>query len=303
MGDKVKVQEDWLCVCSGCEIAVLDLHEALLDVLQAIEFVRIPVLMDIKDFDQHTTVGILTGGIRNEDNLHVAQKVRETSDIIVALGSCAAFGGVPGLNNINAMSDIKQAVKTSTSTAPDQEIPTSKELPKLFETLRPVSDVIKVDYFIPGCPPDAFLIAEVLTALLKGEEPQLSNKNVCEDCPRERKEKRIEDIKRPIEANGTPTECLLNQGFMCMGPATRSGCGAQCPQVNATCTGCYGPTDASYEQGAAMLNVVASAYGLDEDSSVDLDEMVKDVYDPVGTFYRYTLPVSMIKAKVTENKR
>lgn len=88
-----------------------------------------------------------------------------------------------------------------------------------------------------------------------------------------------------------------------MGPATRSGCGAQCPQVNATCTGCYGPTDASYEQGAAMLNVVGSAYGLDEDSSVDLDEMVKDVYDPIGTFYRYTLPVSMIKAKVTENKR
>ena len=151
--------------------------------------------------------------------------------------SCAAFGGVPGLNNINAMSDIKQAVKRRRPPAPDQEIRIPK-IPKLFDTLRPVSDVIKVDYFIPGCPPDAFLIAEVLTALLKGEEPQLSNKNVCEDCPRERKEKRIADIKRPIEANGEPDECLLNQGFMCMGPATRSGCGAQCPQVNATCTGC-----------------------------------------------------------------
>jgi len=303
MGDKVKVQEDWLAVCSGCEIAVLDLHEAILDVLQAIEFVRIPVLMDVKDFDQHTTVGILTGGIRNTDNEEVAKKVRETSDIVVALGSCAAFGGVPGVNNINSMPDIKQAVLTTTSTAPDQVIPTSKELPQLFDTLRPVSDVIKVDYFIPGCPPDSSVIASVLTALLEGKEPQLSNKNVCEDCPRERKEKRIADIKRPIEANGTPTECLLNQGFMCMGPATRSGCGAQCPQGNAPCNGCYGPTDASYEQGAAMLNVVASAYGLDEDSSVDLDEMVKDVYDPIGVFYRYTMPVSMIKAKITENKR
>ena len=87
-----------------------------------------------------------------------------------------------------------------------------------------------------------------------------------------------------------------------MGPATRSGCGAQCPQVNATCTGCYGPKASSYEQGAAMLNVVASAYGLDDDDTVDLNEMNKDVYDPIGTFYRYTLPVSLIKAKVTEKR-
>ncbi len=302
MGDKVKVQEDWLAVCSGCEIAVLDLNETLLDVLQAIEFVRIPVLMDIKDFDQHTTVGILTGGIRNEENEHVAKKVRETSDVIVALGSCAAFGGVPGANNINSMPDIKQAVLTTTSTAPDQELPT-KEVPKLFDTLRPLSDVIKVDYFIPGCPPEPETIASVVMALVKGEQPQLSLRNVCDDCTREREEKRITGIKRPIEANGTPDECLLNQGFMCMGPATRSGCGAKCPNVNVTCSGCYGPADSSYEQGAAMLNVVASAYGLDEDSSVDLEKLVDDVYDPVGTFYRYTMPVSFIKGKVTESKR
>jgi len=87
-----------------------------------------------------------------------------------------------------------------------------------------------------------------------------------------------------------------------MGPATRSGCGAQCPQVNAPCTGCYGATASSYEQGAAMLNVVASAYGLDDDGTVDLNEMTKDVYDPIGTFYRYTLPVSLIKAKITEKR-
>ncbi|HYA60531.1 MAG TPA: hypothetical protein VED16_00430 [Candidatus Acidoferrum sp.] len=299
MGDKVTVQEDWLCVCSGCEIAVLDLHESLLDVLQAIEFVRIPVLMDIKDFDQHTTVGILSGGIRNEENAHVAKKVRETSDIVIALGSCAAFGGIPGANNINLMPDIKQAVLTTTSTAPDQALPT-KEIPKLFDTLRPLSDVIKVDYFIPGCPPSPDTIASVLTALLQGQEPQLSKRNVCDECSRTRDEKKIIDIKRTIEANGNGEECLLNQGFMCLGPATRSGCGAQCPDANSPCAGCYGAADGSYEQGAAMLNVVASAYGLDEDSSVDLEELSKEVYDPIGTFYRYTMPVSFIKSKVVE---
>ncbi len=302
MGDKVTVQEDWLCVCSGCEIAVLDLHESLLDVLQAIEFVRIPVLMDIKDFNQHTTVGILSGGIRNEDNEHVAKKVRETSDIVIALGSCAAFGGIPGVNNINLMPDIKQAVLTTTSTAPDQELPT-KEIPKLFDTLRPISDVIKVDYFIPGCPPTPQTIAHVLTALLQGQEPQLSKRNVCDDCDRHREEKRMKEIKRGIEANGEPEECLLNQGFLCMGPATRDGCRAECPHANAPCTGCYGPADGSYEQGVAMLNVVASAYGLDEDPSVDLEELSKEVYDPIGTFYRYTMPVSFIKAKITENTK
>jgi F420-non-reducing hydrogenase small subunit len=303
MGDKVTVQEDWLCVCSGCEIAVLDLHESLLDVLQSIEFVRIPVLMDIKDFNQHTTVGILSGGIRNTDNEEVAKKVRETSDIVIALGSCAAFGGIPGANNINLMPDIKQAVLTTTSTAPDQELPT-KEVPKLFDTLRPISDVIKVDYFIPGCPPTPQTIAHVLTALLQGQEPQLSKRNVCDDCDRHRDEKRIKEIQRGIEANGEPEECLLNQGFLCMGPATRDGCGAECPHANAPCTGCYGPADGSYEQGVAMLNVVASAYGLDEDPSVDLEELSKEVYDPIGTFYRYTMPISFIKAKVTEtNKR
>ncbi len=302
MGDKVTVQEDWLCVCSGCEIAVLDLHESLLDVLQAIEFVRIPVLMDIKDFNQHTTVGILSGGIRNTDNEHVAKKVRETSDIVIALGSCAAFGGIPGVNNINLMPDIKQAVLTTTSTAPDQELPT-KEIPKLFDTLRPISDVIKVDYFIPGCPPTPQTIAHVLTALLQGQEPQLSKRNVCDDCDRHRDEKRMKEIKRGIEANGEPDECLLNQGFLCMGPATRDGCRAECPHANAPCTGCYGPADGSYEQGVAMLNVVASAYGLDEDPSVDLEELSKEVYDPIGTFYRYTMPVSFIKAKITENTK
>jgi F420-non-reducing hydrogenase small subunit len=302
MGDKVTVQEDWLCVCSGCEIAVLDLHESILDVLQAIEFVRIPVLMDIEDFNQHTTVGILSGGIRNEENEHVAKKVRETSDIVIALGSCAAFGGIPGANNINLMPDIKQAVLTTTSTAPDQELPT-KEVPKLFDTLRPISDVIKVDYVIPGCPPTPETIAHVLTALLQGQEPQLSKRNVCDDCDRHRDEKRMTDIKRGIEANGEPEECLLNQGLLCMGPATRDGCGALCPHANAPCAGCYGPADGSYEQGAAMLNVVASAYGLDEDPSVDLEELSNEVYDPVGTFYRYTMPVSFIKARVTENKR
>jgi F420-non-reducing hydrogenase small subunit len=304
MGEKVKVIETWLGACAGCEISVLDLHEALLPVLEKIEFVYIPVLMDVKH-PPKATVGIVSGGVRNSDNLHELLEIRKNCDILIALGSCACFGGTPGMANLydlNAMLD--EVYVTTKSTKNDiNRLPYMDGLPTLLPDMRPASDYVKVDVTIPGCGPTPAMIGAAVMSLLGGAPYELSKKSVCDECAREKSERNIKKVLRPFEGTPDDKKCLFEQGYICSGAATRGGCGALCPAAGAACRGCFGPTENSAEQGSAMISAVTSCYGLDEDPSVDLDEMVNDIYDPIGNFYKYTLPVSFLTKKAIEKVR
>ncbi|MCD1294496.1 hydrogenase [Methanocella sp. CWC-04] len=298
---KVKVIESWLGACAGCEISVLDLHETLLPVLEKIEFAYIPVLMDVKH-PPKATVGIVSGGVRNSDNLHELLEIRKNCDILIALGSCACFGGNPGLANLFTTEELLSEVYVTTKSTKNEigRNPYMDGLPTILPEMRAVGDYVKVDVMIPGCGPNPAMIGAAILSLLGGAPYELSTKSVCDECPREKSERNLKKILRPFEGTVDDKKCLFEQGYLCSGSATRAGCGARCPTAGAACRGCFGPCENSVEQGAAMISAVTSCYGLDDDPNTDLDAMVADIYDPIGNFYKYTLPSSLLNKKAIE---
>ncbi len=291
---KIKLLNEWLCVCSGCEVSLLDLHERLLEVLDKVEIVHSPVLMDVKEIPE-ADVALVSGGVRNWENVEVLKEVREKCKVLVAFGSCASFGGIPGLGNLYSRDEVlrKVYVETKSTDNPNGLLP-SKEVPPLTKMVAPLWKVVDVDYFIPGCPPEADLIYDFLKCLLEGRRPQLSSKSVCDECRLKRETKKeITVVKRWYESStGLDLDrCLLEQGFICMGPATRAGCGAKCPSAGVPCRGCMGPTEGRVDQAAAMIG----ALGFME---VDAQELLEKVADPVGLLCRFTLPSSIIPKHV-----
>ncbi|MBS3753890.1 MAG: hypothetical protein KGY46_10965, partial [Anaerolineales bacterium] len=185
-------------------------------------------------------------------------------------------------------------------------------LPSFYHTVKALDQVTDVDYYLPGCPPEPPQIWAVLQviagALTEGKElpPKGSvvgagQTAVCEECPLEKKEKTIARFYRPYEINPDPDQCLLEQGIMCMGPATRSGCGALCPQVGMGCRGCYGPTEDVEDQGAKMLSAIGSVLDAGDETMEEdelealIEEAVETIADPSGTFYRFSMAHSILQ--------
>jgi len=286
----VKVLEEWLNMCGGCECSILDVGEALLDVLPQLEFVHIPVLMDHKYFGQTgegktlelppADVGIITGGVRTEEHKEIAKEVRNKSKTVIAYGSCACFGGLPALANMYTKEDaFNKVYKTTRSTEPG-EFPT-QNIPPWTDRVYAVDEVVKVDLRIPGCAPSPDLFVDAVTALLTGKEFKLEEKAVCEDCPLKREKKAIAAIKRPLETAPIAERCLLEQGYLCLGPATRTGCGGhekipRCIAGNFPCRGCMGPIKWTGNQMVDMMGALATI-GID----------VKLIPDRLATFNRF----------------
>nr|WP_269466717.1 hypothetical protein [Methanopyrus sp. SNP6] len=150
----VKIATTWLCCCSGCHISMLDLHERFLDLLGNAELVHCPVLMDTKEIPEDIDVVLIEGGIRNEENVEVVEEFRERAEIVVAVGTCACYGGVPGLANMYSNEELLRTVYVETASTENEDgvIP-SEDIPELTWRVHPLSDVIDVDYELPGCPP------------------------------------------------------------------------------------------------------------------------------------------------------
>ena len=321
MSEKLKFAFYWAASCGGCEIAVLDINEKILDVVAHADIVFWPVAMDIKYKDveampdQSIDVCFFNGAIRNSENEHMAKLLRTKAKILVAFGSCAHEGCIPGLANLHDKKEIFQRVynETPSTKNPESLVPTNparvKEgevyKPEFYDTVKTLDQTVDVDYYLPGCPPPVDLIVNAVTAIFKGELPAKGSvlapaKSVCDECPRKKEEKKISKIYRVYEKVPEPEKCLLEQGIICMGPATRGGCGAQCLQVDYPCTGCGGPCPNEPEQGAAMLSALASILGVDEEKeeSYDPEKLINQIKDPIGTFYKYSLPHSIINRKV-----
>ena len=292
-----KVAEEWLNSCSGCEISIVDLGERILDVLELVEFVHIPVLMDHKYFGQlgdrteieipEADVGIITGGIRNEEHLEVARAMRDKCRIIIALGTCATHGGIPALANSFTNDAVLDRYYSTETT--DKGQPQPKEgLPALLDKVYALDEKIKVDVYLPGCAPHPDQVFELLAGLLTGGPASLSDKSVCDFCPTIRKGKgQVKKLRRFLLApeSGPPGEpldkmrCLLEQGFLCMGPVTRGGCGGglfvpRCLNAKVPCRGCSGPVFHDGNQLLQMLNALASN-GIELDSLPDYASLLR----------------------------
>jgi F420-non-reducing hydrogenase small subunit len=239
--------------------------------------------------------------------------LRKKAKVLVALGSCAQLGGIPGLANLSSRQGVLESsyCESPSTVNPERIFPQtlhkengfSVSLPELFETVRSLDQVVDVDYYLPGCPPTPKILWEAVHVLLSGNLPPKGtvlapDRALCDECPRKdtRPEKlTLKEFKRPQNVIIDEQTCLLAQGVVCMGPATRSGCEALCPQGNMPCTGCFGPTSRVRDYGAKALSAIASI--IDSNDEEEIEKIVQTVPDPVGTFYRYSLPSSLLRRK------
>jgi F420-non-reducing hydrogenase small subunit len=288
----VKVASEWLNACSGCEISILNTGEALLELLNHLELVHIPALVDSKYFGQtgdgaalelpEVTVGIVSGGVRNDEHQHVLTEMRKKAKILIALGSCAAYGGIPAQANMFKSDDIFDKVfRHCASTDPAQD-PSDPNVPKWTATCQALDEMVKVDVTIPGCPPHPDWIAEALTALLEGKTAwALPERSVCDTCPVIREKKSGGGAIKRMLANAEfdPAEgidkmrCLNEQGIFCMGPVTLAGCAGKagaprCIQARTPCRGCFGPIRKGARPMVDMMGALTSV-GLDPKTVVD----------------------------------
>jgi len=175
---KPKVASDWLCGCAGCHMSLLDMDERILKVLELVDLRSSPIT-DLKEPDAAgVDVGVLEGGINNSTNEEVALKMRARSKILVALGDCAVFGGVPAMRNFFKLEDaLRRAYVETESTDGGGKIPSDPELCRQMK-VRALQEVVPVDFFVPGCPPDADTIFYVLAELAQGRRPELKGDNL-----------------------------------------------------------------------------------------------------------------------------
>ncbi|MBU6997213.1 MAG: oxidoreductase [Theionarchaea archaeon] len=320
--DKLKFAFYWAASCGGCEIAVLDIDEKILDVVEKADIVFWPVALDIKYKDveafqdKYIDVCFFNGAIRTSEHEEMAHLLRAKSKTLVAFGACACFGGIPGLANVSdrdeifnlvykelpSVSNPDETTPQETYSAPEGEL----TLPQFFDTVKALHQVCDVDYFLPGCPPTPELIEQALTAIFEGTLPPKGStlapeKALCEECPLEIQEKKIPFIKRPYQVIPDGKRCLLEQGIVCMGINTRAGCGARCIKANMPCRGCMGPTPEVTDQGAKLVSAIASILGVEGEERMtekEVEALIDQIKDPLGTFYRYTLPISLLRRKV-----
>jgi len=318
--EKPKFAMYWAASCGGCEIAVLNIHEKILDVDANFEVVFWPVAMDAKYKDveampdKSILLTLFNGAIRNDENEHIAKLLRQKSQILVAFGSCANEGCMPALANLSSVKEMVDTAFTTVSTENPKDIRPQPEytapegeihIPTLFPTVRTLEQVVDVDYFMPGCPPESHQIAAVIDLVIqvvqgkaqlppKGSVIGAGNSTVCDECKRKRDVKLIKEFKRIQQVMLDPEICILEQGVICSGPATRSGCGALCPAAGSPCIGCYGPADDALDFGSRLLSAVASV--IDSNKPDEIDKILDGIPDPAGMFYRFNLAGSLLKA-------
>jgi F420-non-reducing hydrogenase small subunit len=315
---KLQIALYWGAACGGCDVAVLDTNEFILDVAALADIRLWPIAVDGKYHDVEAMADgeldlvLFNGAIRNSENEHVARLLRRKAKVMVAFGACAHLGGIPGLANQFTREEIfDRAYLDNPSIEPGNRVvplPETQvdagtlEIPRFYKRVYKLDDIVDVDYYVPGCPPLPAQIKAVLLAVATGKLPAkgsvvgAGHRTVCDDCKRERSEKKITRFYRPWQILQDPKVCLLEQGIVCSGSATRSGCGVRCPNSGMPCRGCYGPAPNVKDQGAKLISALASI--IDSNDPDEIDRILEGIPDVMGYAYRFGLPASMLQRRV-----
>lgn len=213
--------------CEGCQLTVIDSLQTHPELLDAVEIVQFREAMTEKSDDY--AVAFIEGSITRASDEARLKRIREQAAVLVALGACAHLGGINAIRNAQPLDDVRRYVYGDKA--------------EWYETYpaRPVSAVVPVDAFIPGCPIDRNEFLEVVKALLLGKKPAIPDYPLCVECK----------LKENV--------CLFHKGGFCLGPVTRAGCGAICPTYGDGCEGCRGLIP---EPNSNAMNDVLSKYGL-----------------------------------------
>ncbi len=330
MADKIKIAVSWAASCGGCDVSILDIEARLLDLAALADIVFWPVALDFKKSDfmalppGSIDIGIFNGAVRLSEQEEYALAFRERCKVLIAFGSCACFGGIPGLANFSDKEGIFEEVYQTTASTenPDGTRPAAEHdaegfkltLPSFYDTVRSLEQVVDVDIFAPGCPPPVERVNDLVDAAARyaetGELPARGtylalDKALCDVCPRNenRETHRIETISRPHEVKADPERCFLDQGLLCLGIATRGGCEATCIAANMPCRGCFGPVSSVLDPAAEAISAIGSIAGAADENYVPPHKMkkaVRSIKDPAGTFYRFTLPSGFLNRAVTD---
>lgn len=301
---------------------MVDLADDILTVSEIADIVFWPVALDFKFKDVEAlndgeiAVTLVNGAIRMDEQEEMAKLLRRKSRVLMAHGSCAHLGGIPGLANLFGRKEVlyRSYKEVPTVRNPDGILPEVRSnargeelrLSGFHDGVKALNQVLEVDYYIPGCPPTPQLIREAIWMALEDRLPPngsvlADKKALCDTCPRRdsRPERiRIKGFKRLHQTEWDPSRCFLDQGLICIGPATRGGCMARCILANMPCRGCFGPTDRIKDQGAKSLSFLASM--IDAKDEHELEQIAKSIPDPAGLFYRYSLASSFLKGKISK---
>ena len=314
---KLKFGLYWAASCGGCEIAVLDINEKILDVINLADIVFWPVALDFKLSDvealpdKSIDACLINGGIRTTENEKVARLLRSKSKIVIAYGACSSWGGIPGLANLSSREEILDWVYTDAPTVdnkenvhPSQSVEeeVKLELPTLLAQVEPLDRVIDVDYYIPGCPPTPDVTWKALTTVLSGSLPEKGSvigadeRALCYSCDLNKTKPvnvSIKTFKRPTEFSPDLSKCLLVQGLACLGPVTRGGCTALCVKGGMPCTGCFGPVDRVDDFSGKVVTYLASVLDLEDEK--EMEREFAKIVDIVGLSNKYSLPSSAFR--------
>ena len=284
--------------CFGCHVNLLDFHQEFVQ-LHAMIDIRFSYIADEKKIPQ-VDLGIVEGCVANTENEKRVKELREKCQTLVALGTCACFGGVPGLRNLYPMAAVIDR-SYGEAAGGSNGGPDSPLVPTLQHHVRPVSEVVKVDGIIPGCPSPQKLILGALQNVISGSAFDVPMHNLCHQCGRKhtkkltgRREFIADDVRPLMELDHIDPEiCFLEQGILCMGLTTNEGCEGRCIQSNIPCQGCMGPAPQVRETGAKWINAIGSLMP---------GGTLRYRHDMVGLAYRYTMPLSLIPYRRDKNR-
>jgi len=326
MAAKPKISMYWASACGGCEISLVNIHEHLLELAAHLDFVFCPCLLDTKTKDVEAMadgemlITFFNGALRTSENVEMAHLLRRKSQLLIAYGSCAAEGCIPALANLSSRSALMQTVYGPGPSidnpdfvvpAPSTAIPEGAPLtlPVFNDRVQTLAQAVDVDYVIPGCPPESPQVWAVIEHVIQGKAlpPKgsvlgASDKTVCEECRRVKGEKKVARFHRTYEIIPDADQCLLEQGIVCMGIATRGGCGGLCPDVNMPCMGCYGPPAGVKDQGARMIGALGAIIDVapmtamgEARVAAHIAEVLDGIPDLAGTLYKFSLGGSLLQ--------
>ena len=309
MSTKPKLAFYWCASCGGCDEALIDLDEVLLDVAAAVDIVFWPAAMDFKVSDVENLddgaidFTLINGAVRTDEQRHMAQLLRRKSDLVVGFGACAQLGGVVALANLLGPGEVFRTsyLQSASLDNPQGVRPRQQSsvcgypltLPRFWDHVAPLGEVIEVDCYVPGCPPPVELIKQALEALLGGARPRggavlAPSESLCATCARNESKPaaiKVDGFRLLHELEADGEKCFLEQGIICCGPATRGGCGEPCIGGNMPCTGCLGPLPEVAVPEAALLTALATL--LDARSATAAERQAATFLDPAGTAGRY----------------
>jgi F420-non-reducing hydrogenase small subunit len=277
-----------LSSCLGCQMVLLDLEDYLFSLISENNISFAPFILDSKDLSD-VDMALVEGTVRNSEHFRRAREVRERAGLVVALGTCACYGGVQGLaGTFSEKKLLRRRFGDGVSL---------ERAPQGVGRLLPLDSYVDVDAFVPGCPPPAALLKSFLAFAVCGTLPSREAKSVCSECGVNGMPLPQPGPRRATGAATFAGKCLLEQGFICMGPLTRDGCGARCPsEMGIPCGGCRGPSDAVLEYPGQdlrqeTLRRLARATG---ENIRSVEEAIKD---PAHSFFKFCIAEPLLRRR------